>query len=106
MQGVVEIVPEPAEHGEGKLHYLSHHGVFQHDKRTTKLRVVYDTSARTDGPSLNDCLYTGPNFGQNIRDSPPVPDAQGGFGRRCGEGIHHDFCCKILQRCPKISVGP
>ena len=65
-QGVVEIVPEPAEHGEGKLHYLPHHGVFRHDKRTTKLRVVYDASARTDGPSLNDCLYTGPNFGQNI----------------------------------------
>ena len=65
-QGVVEIVPEPAEHGEGKLHYLPQHGVFRHDKRTTKLRVVYDASARTDGPSLNDCLYTGPNFGQNI----------------------------------------
>ena len=67
-QGVVEVVNDPAEYKGGKLHYLPHHGVFRHDKLTTKLRVVYDASAKTDGPSLNDCLYTGPNFGQNILD--------------------------------------
>ena len=65
-QGVVEIVREPATYESGRLHYLPHHGVFRHDKQTTKLRVVYDASAKTDGPSLNDCLHTGPNFGQNI----------------------------------------
>ena len=64
-QGVVEVVSDPAEYKGGKLHY---HGVLQHDKLTTKLRVVYDASAKTDGPSLNGCLYTGPNFGQNILD--------------------------------------
>ena len=65
-QGVVEIVREPAKYESGRLHYLPHHGVFRHDKQTMKLRVVYDASAKTDGPSLNDCRHTGPNFGQNI----------------------------------------
>ena len=65
-QGVVEVVQEPAKYTIGKLHYLPHHRVVRNDKQTTKLRVVYDTSARCDGPSLNDCLHTGPNFGQNL----------------------------------------
>ena len=50
-QGVVEIVRETAKYESG---YLPHRGVFRHDKQTTKLRVVYDASAKTDGPSLND----------------------------------------------------
>lgn len=65
-QGVVEVVIDPTEHKGKRLHYLPHHGVFRHDKETTKLRVVYDGSAKSTGPSLNECLHTGPNFGQHI----------------------------------------
>ena len=42
--------------------------MIRHDKETTKLRVVYDASVRSEGPSLNNCLYTGPKFNQNIFD--------------------------------------
>ena len=46
------------------IHYLPHHGVVRRDSQTTKLRVVYDGSARAMGEkySLNDCLQKGPNY--------------------------------------------
>ena len=44
------------------VHYLPHHVVVRQDKETTKIRIVYDTSAKITGPSLNNCLYTGPIF--------------------------------------------
>ena len=33
-----------------------------------KHRVVYDASAQTTGPSLSECLNTGPKFDQKILD--------------------------------------
>ena len=63
--GIIE--PVEAEMGLNRqIHYLPHHGVFKQDKQTTKLRIVYDASARNHGPSLNDCLHVGPKFNQKI----------------------------------------
>ena len=42
--------------------------MIREEKQTTKLRIVYDASAKSTGPSLNDCLYVGPAFGQSIMD--------------------------------------
>ncbi|XP_045216847.2 uncharacterized protein LOC123566631 [Mercenaria mercenaria] len=57
-------IVEPAERyqNDGMLHYLPHHAVMKTDHTTTKLRIVYDASAKTkyDISSLNDCLYRGP----------------------------------------------
>ena len=66
-QGVVEVVANPTQYVEQQVHYLPHHAVVRQDKQTTKLRVVYDASARSDG-LLSMTFYTGPNFGQSILD--------------------------------------
>ena len=64
-KGIIEPAPDETK---STVHYLPHHGVVRSDKTTTKLRVVYDASSKTSGPSLNECLYKGPKFQQLILD--------------------------------------
>ncbi|XP_053406426.1 uncharacterized protein LOC128559229 [Mercenaria mercenaria] len=47
---------------DGMKHYTPHHVVKKPEKSTTKLRIVYDASAKTrkEHKSLNECLYRGP----------------------------------------------
>jgi hypothetical protein len=52
----------------GNVHYLPHREVVREDKNTTKIRVVYDASAKGPGTSLNDCLHTGPSLNTLILD--------------------------------------
>ena len=66
-QGIVELV-DPSEEDPKCVHYLPHHAVVRQDKQTTKVRVVYDASVRTTGPSLNDCLHVGPKLHTKIFD--------------------------------------
>ena len=54
-RGIIEPIPE-ANTVSSLCHYLLHHAVVQSDKAMMKLGIVYDASAKTDGPSLNDCL--------------------------------------------------
>ena len=63
--GIVELVKEDTACA-GVVHYLPHHGVIRKDKDTAKVRVVYDASSKSDGPSLNDCLHVGPKFDQRM----------------------------------------
>ena len=67
-KGIVEQVDKSEPSVLGATHYIPHHAVIRQDKQTTKLHVVYNASAKGDGPSLNDCLYAGPKFCQNIMD--------------------------------------
>ena len=59
--GIVVMVPEN-EDTINRVHYIPHHAVIRHDKSTTKVRVVYNASAKLNGPSLNECLYSRPHL--------------------------------------------
>jgi hypothetical protein len=41
---------------------LPHRAVVREEKESTKVRPVFDASSKSTGPSLNDCLYAGPNL--------------------------------------------
>jgi hypothetical protein len=61
--GIIEQVPANEVAGEvGQVHYLPHRPVIREDKETTKIRAVFDASCKVNGPSLNECLYSGPNL--------------------------------------------
>lgn len=66
-KGIIEPV-DSNEETTNLVHYLPHHGVVCTDKATTKLRIVYDASSKTSGPSLNECLCKGSKFNQLILD--------------------------------------
>ena len=59
-QGVLEIVPEILT-GED-IQYIPHQAVIRDQAESTKVRIVYDCSAKANSqePSLNDCLEVGP----------------------------------------------
>ena len=70
-RGIIEAVDSPVgKRGrfepsyQVSIHYLPHHAVIHQDKQTTKVRIVYDRSARSaaNSFSLNDYLMTGPNL--------------------------------------------
>ena len=68
-QGILELVPEQAA-GE-VVHYIPHHDpVMRGQAQSTKMRIVYDCSAKSDpqSPSLNDCLEVGPPLQPMIFD--------------------------------------
>ena len=67
-QGVVEVITDPTPTDDRAVHYFPHHTVVRQDKANTMIGIAYDASAKTTGPSLNDCLYTGPKFDQRIMD--------------------------------------
>jgi len=62
--------PVPDGDQESKpIVYLPHHGVFKDSSATTKIRVVFDASAKTSsGVSLNDTLLVGPTIQDELFD--------------------------------------
>ena len=67
-EGIIEVVPEIPT-GEA-IHYIPHHPVIRDQAESTKMRIVYDCSAKANSqvPSLNDCLEVGPPLQPMIFD--------------------------------------
>jgi hypothetical protein len=64
--GHMSLAP-PAMGTTARSYYIPHHCVQKPDSASTKLRVVFDASAKcANGQSLNDTLHTGPKFLQDI----------------------------------------
>ena len=61
--GHAELVPPHELTAQGTHYYLPMHGVVKSSSTTTKLRVVFDASAKTtNNLSLNDILHAGPTL--------------------------------------------
>ena len=67
-EGILELVPEVPT-GE-VIHYIPHQAVIREGAESTKMRIVYDCSAKRNpqSPSLNDCLEVGPPLQPAIFD--------------------------------------
>ena len=54
----------PAEENNPASHYIPHHGIARNDRDTTKLRIVFDGSAKekNNEGSLNNHLLNGPKL--------------------------------------------
>ena len=56
----------PEEEKPDQLWYLPHFPILRPDKSTTKVRVVFDASAKCEEVSLNDFLLQGPKLQNNL----------------------------------------
>ena len=69
-KGILEDVDPNAPTVVSKTHYLPHHPVIRDDKDTTRVRIVFDASAKVtpNSPSLNIVLHLGPSLIPKIVD--------------------------------------
>ena len=59
----MSVISEESKHESSYSYYINHHAVLQPTSKTTKLRVVFNTSASTvGGPSFNEILMCGPKL--------------------------------------------
>ncbi|XP_046557263.1 uncharacterized protein LOC124266512 [Haliotis rubra] len=65
-KGFAYKIPEGQLSAESqRIWYLPHHGIY-HPKKPTKIRVVFDCSAKYEGTSLNDRLLQGPDLTNSL----------------------------------------
>ena len=61
-----KILPEEAREYRGPVHYVSHHVVIRPEKKSTPLRIVYNSSSNCQGHRLNDYWLKCPDLLINL----------------------------------------
>ena len=57
-----KLTQEELESYNGPVHYISHHAVVRPEKKSTPVRIVFNSSATYKGHTLNDYWYKGPDL--------------------------------------------
>ena len=61
-----KLTEEEKKEWKGPVHYVAHHAVVRPEKKTTPIRIVFNSSASFKGHSLNDYWYKGPDLLNNL----------------------------------------
>ena len=57
-----KLTKKEIEEWKGPIHYISHHAIIRPEKRSTPIRIVFNSSATYNGHTLNDYWYKGPDL--------------------------------------------
>lgn len=66
MQFARMLTPKEIEQWKGPIHYVAHHAVLRPEKKSTPVRIVFNSSASYAGHTLNDYWYKGPDLLNNL----------------------------------------
>ena len=66
MQFARKLTPKEIEEWKGPVHYVAHHAVLRPEKKSTPVRIVFNSSASYAGHTLNDYWYKGPDLLNNL----------------------------------------
>jgi hypothetical protein len=61
-----KLTKKEIEEWKGPVHYISHHAVIRPEKRSTPVRIVFNSSTTYEGHTLNDYWYKGPDLLNNL----------------------------------------
>ena len=61
-----KLTNEEMEDWKGPIHYISHHAIVRPEKKSTPVRIVFNSSASFNGHCLNDYWHKGPDLLNNL----------------------------------------
>ena len=66
MQFARKLTKDEIEEWKGPVHYVARHAVVRPEKKSTPVRIVFNSSASYNGHSLNEYWYKGPDLLNNL----------------------------------------